>query len=346
MGRSRGSKNIKPELKSNIISMVEAGLTPAYVARFYNMPKDTVKSILRRNKNKSSKSIVKRRGRNKKLDSNCYKSLLKYVATNNKLPLFVIAAQFRTADGQKLSIRTIRRYLHKSGIRSYVSAAKPYLSEKHIAVRLQWCTMRLDWTAQKWENVAWTDESSFTLRPTKNHSRVWRKVGTRYETQNMVPTFKSGNASLCIWGMFSAHGRSPLVRISGTLNQHKYINILQQYVLPFKTTVYPSNAAFTYQHDGCGPHRAKRVGEFLNANGVDVLPWPAQSPDLNPIENVAIMKRRLRERSKYPTTPDSLFLVLCEIWDALPEAYFIKLAHSMVHRCKAVANVSGNSTKY
>ncbi len=102
----------------------------------------------------------------------------------------------------------------------------------------------------------------------------------------MVPTFKSGNASLCACGMFSAHGRSLLVRISGTLNQHKYIDILQQYVLPFKTTVHPINAAFTYQNDGCRPHRALKVGLYLKQNDVDVLPWPAQGPDLNPIGNV------------------------------------------------------------
>ncbi len=58
------------------------------------------------------------------------------------------------------------------------------------------------------------------------------------------------------------------------------------------------------------------------------------------------MKRRLRERNKYPTTADSLFFVQCEIWNALPNTYFTKLAHSMMQRCKAIAKVRGNSTKY
>ena len=70
----------------------------------------------------------------KKLAPVCYRNLLQSVATNNMQRPFVIAA-----DGQKLSIRIVRRYLHKSGIRSYVSTGKPYLSEKRGAVRLQWC---------------------------------------------------------------------------------------------------------------------------------------------------------------------------------------------------------------
>ncbi len=115
---------------------------------------------------------------------------------------------------------------------------------------------------------------------------MWRKIGTRYETENIVPTFKHGNASSCIWGMFSRYGRSPLVRIRGTFSQFKYMAILKQYIIPLKNKHNSNNAELMYQHDGCGPHSAKEVAALLNANDVTVLPWPAQSPDLNPIENV------------------------------------------------------------
>ncbi len=76
----------------------------------------------------------------------------------------------------------------------------------------------------------------------KNYSRVWRKTGTNFETDYVVPTFKFFNALLCIWAMYSSRGRSPLVRISGNLNQFQYIDILKQYVLPFKTTYYASDS--------------------------------------------------------------------------------------------------------
>ena len=169
------------------------------------------------------------------------------------------------------------------------------------------------WNSQQWSIVAFTDEALCTLRPLKNYARVWRREVERFETQNMLPSFKSGFVSLSVWGMFSSSGRSPLVRIPGTLNQDKYINILQQYVLQFKTVYRPGKNDFLYQHVGCGPHRAKKVSLFLEAKGEEVLPWPAQSSDMNPIENVwAIMKRKLRKLDKYPTTSDELFNCLCE----------------------------------
>ncbi len=98
-----------------------------------------------------------------------------------------------------------------------------------------------------------------------------------------------------------------------------------------------------YQHDRCGPHRSKKVKALLNANDVTVLSWPAQSPDLNPIENIwGIMKRRLRIMPKYPTTAEELFGQPCEIWNSLPDDYFIKLSHLMVQRCNAIKTLVVN----
>ena len=201
--------------------------------------------------------------------------------------------------------------------------------------------------AQQWDTVVFSDESSFTLRPLKNHTRIWRNIGTRYEIDIIVHTFKSGNALLSIWGMVSSIGRSPLVRITGTLDQFKYIEILKQHVTPFEDRHTNAYIGFMYHHDGCGPHRAKRVAEFLHLNLINVLSRPAQSPELNPIENVwAIMKRRLRMQPKYLNTADELYERVSQIWNELPNSYFIKLSHSMVQRCKMVKNVSDRSCKY
>ncbi len=125
--------------------------------------------------------------------------------------------------------------------------------------------------------------------------------------------------------MFCAYGRSLLVRIYKTLNQLTCIDILQNHVLPFKNTHCCRNLEYTYQLDWRGPHRAKKFAAFLNANRVDVLPWSAQSSDLNFIENVwGIMKRPLRMLYKYPPTADALFEELCKIWNELSDDYLVK----------------------
>ena len=282
MGRKRSSKNLSEMLKSKLLDLIRSGMTKRYVSNFYSVPRKTIRIIIKRN-NALNNSVIMKQGRKQKLKPRCVRRLLKYVRENNRVPLFIVAARFRTLDGSKLTQRTIRLYLHESGIRSYFAASEPFLSAKHIAATLNWCVVRQQWTMQQWRNVAFKNESSFTLKPIKNHGRVWRKLSTRYSARNIIPSFKSGFVSLPVRRLFSARGRTPLVRINGTLNQDKYIQILKQFVLPFKDMSYPGCTNFMYQHEGCGPHRAEKVSILLDAKDVNVLPWLTQSPDLNPI---------------------------------------------------------------
>ena len=52
-----------------------------------------------------------------------------------------------------------------------------------------------------------------------------------------------------------------------------------------------------FQHDNAQPHVARKCTQFLEAEHVRVLPWPAYSPDMSPIEHVwDALYRRVRHR--------------------------------------------------
>ncbi len=46
------------------------------------------------------------------------------------------------------------------------------------------------------------------------------------------------------------------------------------------------DADFIFQQGLAPTHTAKSTKSWLNDHGVGVLDWPANSPDLNPIENI------------------------------------------------------------
>ena len=78
-----------------------------------------------------------------------------------------------------------------------------------------------------------------------------------------------------------------------------------------------------------------------------VLPWVAQSPDHNPIENSRkVLERRLRERPTVPKRPDELFSARFQEWDAIPASFFKALAESMTRPVRGVCAAQGASTKY
>uniref|UniRef100_A0A3B1IST3 Transposase Tc1-like domain-containing protein n=1 Tax=Astyanax mexicanus TaxID=7994 RepID=A0A3B1IST3_ASTMX len=76
-----------------------------------------------------------------------------------------------------------------------------------------------------------------------------------------------------------------------------------------------------------------------------VLAWPANSPDLNVIENLwAIVKRKIRDRK--PTTLDQLKQNIATAWEAVSAETCDKLVKSMPRRLQAVIQAKGAATKY
>jgi len=101
------------------------------------------------------------------------------------------------------------------------------------------------------------------------------------------------------------------------------------------------------QQDNARPHVARVVREFLEENEVYALPWPANSPDLNPIEHVwDEMERRLRRLPRQPTSLQELRVSLVQVWQEIPQTFLANLTSSMRRRCRAVMDANGGHTRY
>ncbi len=64
-----------------------------------------------------------------------------------------------------------------------------------------------------------------------------------------------------------------------------YQEILEHFMLPSADQLF-KDADFIFQQDLAPAHTAKSTKSWLNDHGVGVLDWPANSPHLNPIENL------------------------------------------------------------
>ncbi|UYV81725.1 CTSC [Cordylochernes scorpioides] len=90
---------------------------------------------------------------------------------------------------------------------------------------------------------------------------------------------------IMVWGGIGYHSRTPLVRITGTLNSQSYISeVLEPVVLPYLQGL----PTAIFQQDNAPPHVARIVQRFFVNRQIELLPWPARSPDLSPIENMCL----------------------------------------------------------
>jgi hypothetical protein len=170
------------------------------------------------------------------------------------------------------------------------------------------------------------------------------RVGAPPSPEQFTGTVKH-DAKLMVWGCFAAHGVGRLYRVQGILEKYQFLRILMDELLPSVETLFPNNAPWIFQQDNDPKHTALMNQGYLRANNVNILRWPSQSPDLNPIENLwSILDMRLKDRN--PQNLDQLFQCLQGGWAALPVSVLENLADSMPVRCQAVIDSHGYPTKY
>jgi transposase len=87
------------------------------------------------------------------------------------------------------------------------------------------------------------------------------------------------------WGCFSKKGIGPIVPLFETATGDSHVTILRKYVIPAMKRTFPNNNGW-FQEDNTQSHKSKVAMAFQMENGIRTLSWPAQSPDLNPIENL------------------------------------------------------------
>lgn len=238
-----------------------------------------------------------------------------------------------------VSVSTVRRVLHKFNLFGRKSARKPLLSKRQKLNRKRWCEQYLSWNSENWTNVIFTDEAAVQLYNTRR-VLVWRPKYTRFNSQYTWKTVKFGYKTLLVWGAIKSHGKRILVRCPHRMNSQDYIQILDRDLIPF----YDYDEIL--QQDNAPIHRSAKVLDYLGEKYINYIDdWPAQSPDINIIENMwSLFKKRLSEYRS--ASLDELWINCVDAWRSIPNSYVTNLYTSIPRRLKEIKKSNGSHSKY
>ena len=139
--------------------------------------------------------------------------------------------------------------------------------------------------------------------------------------------------------MISVVGTGILVKLHGKINATIYKEILKKHVPNLRTAI---NQPAIFMQDNTPCLTAKSV---LSEEDVTVMEWPAQSPDLNPIENVwKLLNERPKENN--PRNVEELWANLKGELDKISVEECKILIRSWTKRCQAVIKSKGLHIKY
>ncbi|GFY02970.1 transposable element Tcb1 transposase [Trichonephila clavipes] len=271
------------------------------------------------------------------------RQMVRMAVTDRSVTSRTIEQHIEYVKHHSVSARTIRSRLQQSGL----SARRPLLglplTQNHKRLHRQLCDESRMWVAE-WNEVVFIDESRICLQHHDGQIRVWRHRGERMLNSCVMHHHTGSAPGIMVWGGIGYPSRTSLVRIVGTLNSQRYISeVLEPVVLPYLQGL----ATAIFQQDNALPHVARTVQRFFLNHQIELLPWPARSPDLSPIENMwSMVAQRLTQITLPTATPDQLWQSVEAAWFAVPQEHIQSLFELMPRRVTAVIFNNGGYSGY
>lgn len=332
------------EQRELVLNHFKNGHSRRKIAEMVNLSDSTVQSIIWRFVHENRVRDKGRCAPNKIFNLTDERYIVRKIKANPKLSAPKLATEVKNQLGKSCSAETIRRVLREHDFNGRVARKKPFISKKNQQWRLAFAKEHISKDINFWSKVIFADESKFNIFGSDGQSYVWRKPNTELKNKNLKPTVKHGGGSVMVWACMSAAGVGNLVFIEGIMDKTMYLNILKDNLVQSAQKL-GIQSDFRFYQDNDPKHKSGIVQMWLIWKCPHIMAPPAQSPDLNVIENLwSILDENIRKHKI--SSKNDLKSALMEEWGKITPETTRKLVESVPNRLKAVINQKGGHTKY
>lgn len=334
------TKQISLQIRKLIVKDRQNGLSNRKIGHKYGVSEAAVRKIWKKFQELGTVADKIGRGRKRKTSIKEDRRIIRETKKNSTITSRVIRENLQL----NISERTVRRRLREAGLRNNFALRRPLIRKANKMKRLEFAKKYADKPLDFWKKVLWSDESKFELFGHKQRLRVWSKPGEKLLDKNIQKTVKYGGGNTLVWGCFAWSGLGNLVKIDGIMTADICIDILNENLEESLLKVGLEDK-FIFQQDNDPKHTARKTNAFFRASRIKILDWPAQSPDLNPIENLWSILDQKVDKGEV-TNKIKLFEALTEAWKNIDHQHIRNLVESMPRRLQAVIQAKGGHTKY
>ena len=334
-----GKKAIGPHIRAQAVALYQSGLNMNKISKQLKVSRCCVRNAVIKFKNQGTFVDSKRSGRPKKISTRGERELKRLTRGENRLSVAQITRDLNVGLTEPVSRETVRRYLKRLGYEYAVKIKKPFLTKTHRAARVQWCQQHLHWTKKDWRDVVFSDESTFYVLKRKNHVKVWRTDDERLIPE-CVQHMNTGNGGkVGIWGAISRDGTTMARIFNDSMNGTVYCAVLET-ELKQSLKLFRRKNDYLFQHDLAPWHTSNLVKAKIAKMKLNLLPWVAKSPDLNPIEMLwSILDKKLIGAPIFSAT--ELTRRLQQEWDTIDKDLCLNLIDSMPNRIQKCLQARG-----
>ena len=246
-----------------------------------------------------------------------------------------------------VSRHTVANALKEKGLHSREKKEKPLLSKKNVKDRLSFAKAHQNWTISDWKRVIFSDETKINRFNSDGRQWTWCRDGEETQDRNVKLTVKHGGGNIKLWGCMTAEGPGYMCQIESILDKKLYQEILENELENTIEYYHLDRSKIIFQHDNDPKHTAKTVKEYLQKQEFQVMIWPSQSPDLNPIEHLwAHLKRALNSYPKAASGILELWERVQDEWEKISKEVCLNLIESIPRRIAAAIKAKRKWTKY